>query len=101
MATWDERNCQSFDTAARGFEPGFSRLRVPRSNRCANTPHQDQRSIHNLGKVVVLLVLPNVFVTLYFACSREKYFSWSATKERSARLKMTTTINRGGFTVSL
>ena len=37
MARWDERNCQSFETAARGIEPGFSR----RSNRLA-TASQSQ-----------------------------------------------------------
>ena len=33
---WDDRNCRSFETAARGFERGFFRLRVYyRSNRYA------------------------------------------------------------------
>ena len=39
MATWDERNCQSFETAARGFEHGFSRLSARRSKRHAAAPH--------------------------------------------------------------
>ena len=33
VATWDERSCQSFKTAPRGFEPGFFRLRGRCSNR--------------------------------------------------------------------
>ena len=39
VATWYERNCQSFKTAARGFEPGFSWLRARRSNRYTTAPH--------------------------------------------------------------
>ena len=35
VAMWDERNCQSFETAARGFEPRFSRSRARRSNHYA------------------------------------------------------------------
>ena len=37
-ATWRERNCPNFETAARGFEPEFSRLRVRCSNRCVTGP---------------------------------------------------------------
>ena len=36
---WDERNCQSFDTAGGGFEPGFPQLTVRHSNCYATTPH--------------------------------------------------------------
>ena len=37
MATWDKRHCQSFETAERGFQPGFSLLRV-------RAPHSRQYS---------------------------------------------------------
>ena len=37
-ATRSERNCPSFETAARGFENGFSRLRFRCSNHCATLP---------------------------------------------------------------
>ena len=40
VATWDERIYQSFETAATGFEPEFSRLRACRCNPTA--PHNDQ-----------------------------------------------------------
>ena len=39
MGMWGETNCQSLEIAGRGFEPGFSRLRVGRSNRNATAPH--------------------------------------------------------------
>ena len=38
MAKWGERNCQSLETAARGFEPGFSQLKVWRFNRQTTAP---------------------------------------------------------------
>ena len=33
MATWGDQTCQRFEATAVGFETGFSRLRVPQSNR--------------------------------------------------------------------
>ena len=42
MATWSQQNCLSFKTAARGFEPGFSQLRVWRSNHIATTLHRNR-----------------------------------------------------------
>ena len=40
MAMWDERNCQSFETAARGFKSWFSRLRPRCSNRDATVQNK-------------------------------------------------------------
>ena len=38
VTMWNERNCQSFEMAGRGSEPGFSRLRPRRSYRYATDP---------------------------------------------------------------
>ena len=38
VATWGKRKCQSFETAAGRFEPGFSRMTVRRYNCYATAP---------------------------------------------------------------
>ena len=34
-----QKNCLSFETVGRGFEPGYSRLRVQRSDQYSTAPH--------------------------------------------------------------
>ena len=43
LRKWNKRNFQSFETAARGFEPRFSRLGARRSNRYVIAPHDSNR----------------------------------------------------------
>ena len=54
VAKWDERNCQSFETAARVFETGFSRLRVQHSDREATAPHLLLLCRHAQTSIVVM-----------------------------------------------
>ena len=53
VTTWDERNCERFETAAKGFEPGFSRLRARRSSRYASAPDTNVEGLVGTGTLDV------------------------------------------------